>query len=65
MKIRYQGKEIETEATTVAAFLEESGIAANEAVAELDGEIVAADAVAATPLREDAELNVFRIVAGG
>ena len=30
-----------------------------------DGEIVAADAVAATPLREGAELNMFRIVAGG
>ena len=65
MTIRYQGKGIQREATTVAAFLEKSGIAANGAVAELDGEIVAADAVAATPLREGAELNVFRIVAGG
>ena len=32
---------------------------------ELDGEIVAGDAVAATSLHEGAELNVFRIVAGG
>ena len=65
MKIKYQGKETETNATTVAAFLQDNGIAANEAVIELDGEIVAADAVAATPLREGAELNMFRIVAGG
>ena len=31
----------------------------------VDGEIVASDSVAATPLREGADLNVFRIVAGG
>ena len=36
-----------------------------EAVVEVDGEIIAADAEAATPLREGAEVNVFRIVAGG
>ena len=65
MKIRYQGKDTETGAANVAAFLEENGIAANGAIIELDGEIVAADAAAGTPLREGAELNAFRIVAGG
>ena len=65
MKIRYQGKDTETVAANVAAFLEENGIAANGAIIELDGEIVAADAAAGTPLREGAELNAFRIVAGG
>lgn len=65
MKINYQGKETETDATTVAAFLAERGVKPTEAVVEVDGEIVAADAVAATPLRESAEVNVFRIVAGG
>ena len=65
MKIKYQSKEMETDATTVAVFLAERGVKPTEAVVEVDGEIVAADAVAATPLREGAELNMFRIVAGG
>ena len=51
MKIRYQGKETETGALTVAMFLEEKDIVANEAVIELDGEIVAADAATETTLR--------------
>ena len=65
MKIRYQGKETETGADTAAAFLAAQGVDAAEAVVELDGEIVAGDAVAATSLHEGAELNAFRIVAGG
>ena len=65
MKILYQGKEAETDAATVAAFLAVQGVKTEEAVVELDGEIVAADSVAATSLRDGAELNVFRIVAGG
>ena len=65
MKIRYQGKETETGANTVAAFLADNGVNVAEAVVELDGEIVAGDAVAATSLHEGAELNAFRIVAGG
>ena len=65
MKIKYQGKETETDAANVAAFLAAQGVDAAEAVVELDGEIVAGDAVAATSLHEGAELNVFRIVAGG
>ena len=65
MKILYQGKETETDAATVAAFLAVQGVKSEEAVVELDGEIVAADSVAATSLREGAVLNVFRIVAGG
>ena len=65
MKVKYQGKETETGADTVAAFLVAQGVDAAEAVVELDGEIVVADAVAATSLHEGAELNLFRIVAGG
>ena len=65
MKIRYQGKEAETDAATVAAFLAVQGVKSEEAVVELDGEIVAADSVAAAALHEGAELNAFRIVAGG
>ena len=41
MKIRYQGKETETGADTVAAFLAVQGVKSEEAVVELDGEIVA------------------------
>ena len=65
MKVKYQGKETETGADTVAAFLADNGVNVAEAVVELDGEIVAGDAVAAAALHEGAELNVFRIVAGG
>ena len=65
MKIKYQGKVTETGAANVAAFLEEKDIPANEAVIELDGEIITADAASGTPIREGAELNAFRIVAGG
>ena len=65
MKILYQGKETETDAATVAAFLAVQGVKTEEAVVELDGEIVAADSVAAAALHEGAELNAFRIVAGG
>ena len=65
MKIRYQGKETETDADTAAAFLADNGVNVAEAVVELDGEIVAGDAVAAAALHEGAELNAFRIVAGG
>ena len=65
MKIKYQGKETETGADTVAAFLADNGVNVAEAVVELDGKIVAGDAVAAAALHEGAELNAFRIVAGG
>ena len=65
MKIKYQGKEIETSAATVAAYLNEVGIAAKGSIVELDGAIIAADAAATTSLREGAELNVYKIVAGG
>ena len=65
MKIKYQGNETETDSTTVAAFLEDNGITANEAVIELDGEIVVANAAGKTSLHKNAELNIFRIVAGG
>ena len=65
MKVKYQGKETETGADTVAAFLADNGVNVAEAVVELDGEIVAGDAVAAVALHEGAELNAFRIVAGG
>ncbi len=42
MEIKYQGKAIETDATTIAAFLAEWGVKPTEAVVEVDGEIVAA-----------------------
>ena len=65
MKIKYQGKETETDATTVAAFLVERDVKPTRTIVEVDGEIVSADAVGAMPLREGAEVNAFRVVAGG
>ena len=65
MQIVYQGKRTETDAETVGGFLASVGIGEGEAVVEYNGEIVGAADAAATPLAEGAELNAYRIVAGG
>ena len=65
MKIVYQGKEEETAAPAVGAFLEGKGIAAGTAVVEYQGEIHAPNDSLDMPLVEGATLNAFRIVAGG
>ncbi len=65
MKIRYQDKEIETDETTVAAFLAAQGVKTAEAVVEYKGNILSSDAALTADLEDGAELNVFRIVAGG
>ena len=65
MTIKYQDKETTTDATTVAAFLESLGVKTSEIVAEYKGEILSGAAALASPLEEGAELNAFRIVAGG
>ena len=66
MKIKYQGHDEETAATTVAAFLEEKNVNANTAIVEYCGEIYGAESVlVALPLTDGAELNVFNIVSGG
>ena len=64
MKIRYQGKETETDAASVAAFLAMHDVKVEEAVVEYKGEIFSGEAEIAVPLEDGAELNVFRIVAG-
>ncbi len=66
MEIKYQGKATETDATTVAAFLAGKGVNAKTVIVEYDGEIYGADSdLAALPLTDGAELNVFNIVSGG
>jgi sulfur carrier protein ThiS len=65
MKIRYQGKETETDAASVAAFLAMQDVKVEAAVVEYKGEILSGEAEIAAPLEDGAELNVFRIVAGG
>lgn len=65
MNIRYQGSNAETDAPTVAAFLESQGVLAAESVVEYRGEVLQGSTSLAAPLEEGAELNVFRIVAGG
>ena len=66
MKIKYQGNDEETTATTVAAFLAGKGVNAKTAIVEYDGEIYGAEAdLSELPLNEGAELNVFNIVSGG
>ena len=66
MKIKYQGNDEETAATTVAAFLAGKGVNAKTAIVEYDGEIYGADSdLAALSLTDGAELNVFSIVSGG
>ena len=66
MKIKYQGKDEETGATTVAAFLAGKGVDTKTAIVEYAGEIYGVDSdLAALPLDDGAELNVFKIVSGG
>ena len=66
MKIKYQGNDEETAATTVEAFLAGKGVNAKTAIVEYGGEIYGAEAdLSALPLNEGAELNVFNIVSGG
>ena len=65
MTIKYQGKETTTDATTVAAFLESLGVKTSEIVIEYKGEILSGAAALAAQLEQGAELNAFRIVAGG
>ena len=66
MKIKYQGKDEETETTTVAAFLAGKGVNTKTSIVEYVGEIYGADSdLAALPLDDGAELNVFNIVSGG
>ena len=66
MKIKYQGNDEVTEATTVAAFLAGKGVNTKTAIVEYAGEIYGADSDLATlPLADGAELNVFNIVSGG
>jgi sulfur carrier protein ThiS len=64
MTIIYQGKPTETDATTVAEFLEPRGGVKN-AVIEYKGEILSGEASGAAALEDGAELNAYRIVAGG
>ena len=66
MKIKYQGNDEETAATTVAAFLAKKGVNAKTAIVEYADEIYGADSdLSALPLTDGAELNVFNIVSGG
>ena len=65
MTIKYQGKETTTDATTVVAFLESLGVKTSEIVVEYKGEILSGAAALAAQLEQGAELNAFRIVAGG
>ena len=66
MTINYQGKETETAAATVAAFLAGKGVNAKTAIVEYGGEIYGkASDLSALPLTDGAELNVFNIVSGG
>ena len=65
MKIVYQGKETETSPTSVGGFLASIGVAADKVIVEYKGDILSAEAAASAPLEDGAELNVFRIVAGG
>ena len=66
MKIKYQGDDEETEATTVAAFLAGMGVNTKTAIVEYAGEIYGAEADLSTlSLADGVELNVFNIVSGG
>lgn len=64
MKIKYQGKNVETQAATVTELLKEAGIGAN-AVIEHNGEIYSSSSEWNAPIHEGDEINAFQIVSGG
>jgi sulfur carrier protein ThiS len=65
VNIVYQGKTTETASPTVGAFLAAIGVDAGKVIIEYKGDILSAEAAASAPLEEGAELNAFKIVAGG
>ena len=65
MKIIFQGREVETSAATLAEFLKSQGVEFKCVIVELDGALFSTEASLSAPLREGAELNMFRIVSGG
>ena len=66
MTIKYQGECVETSSPTVQAFLEGRGVDVAKSLVEYKGEVYAlGKGLDALMLEENAELNVFHIVAGG
>ena len=66
MTVIYQGKETETPATTVAAFLAERKVDGAKAIVEYAGEVYAPGTdLAALELKPGAALDVFKLTAGG
>ena len=66
VKIIYQGKETETSAATVAAFLAERKIDGAKAIVEYAGEVYAPGADhTSVELKPGAALDVFKMMAGG
>lgn len=64
MNILYNGKHCDLEiGTTLSQFLEKQGLSRNCMIVELNGEIVDAEDIPV--LKDQDELNLFRIVAGG
>ena len=66
MKIKYQGETIETAAKTLAELLAEKAIDPSTVIVEANGEIYSRGTdFSAVALKEDGEVNLFRVVAGG
>ena len=62
----FQGRRVSTGETTVAAFLAANGVDAASALVEYGGEVYAPGTLPVSlELSDGAELNVFRVVAGG
>ena len=66
MNVVWQGEKTETQAATVAAFLEEKGVPAAQCVVEWNGEAYApGDDLSGLALAEGGRLDAFKVVAGG
>lgn len=66
MTIVYQGRDVETDTTTVAGFLAAQGVDPARAIVEYGGEVHAPGAdLADVALRPGAALDVFQLTAGG
>lgn len=65
MTLMVNGEPRETDAATLAGFLEERGLAARMVVVERNGEIVPRAEYDATPLHSGDVLEIVQMMAGG
>ncbi|MBI4026180.1 MAG: sulfur carrier protein ThiS [Verrucomicrobia bacterium] len=65
MKIRLNGEERETAATTIAMLLRETNLLASQVAVELNGTVLFRHEFVETDVKEGDRVEIIRVVAGG